>query len=706
MQSTLESVRRSFAAWPRGRLRALPLLIGVASLAMPRGAAAEPGGVPARREVTGADTTATIGPYDAHAAFDNGFLSFPSTPTRSANGAPGPSYWSNRADYRIEARLEPDAHRLAGHEMITYTNASPDSLRFLWLQLDQNIRRPGSRSERTAGARGGALVPGEGMADQPAPGPDAEGYRIDSVVVVQGDRREHPDVHIVGTRMQIPLTRALAPGGGRVRIEIGYSFVIPAGGRGRTGWMDTKAGPLFDLAQWYPRMAVYDDVRGWNTLPFLGTGEFYLDYGDIDYTVQVPRSYLVVGSGRLLNPNEVLTTRQRERLEKARGSDETVFIRSAGEVGEPSTRPAGSGPLTWHFHMDHTRDVAFAASPAFVWDAARIDLPGGRHALAMSAYPQEAAGDSAWGRSTEYTKGAIEIFSKHWYPYPYPTAVNVGGPVGGMEYPGIVFCSVRAKGKGLWSVTAHEFGHEWFPMVVGSDERRHAWMDEGFNTFIDIYASDAFNGGEYAPKRDGEYAPKGGNPPREIVPLLLDPNAPPIDSRADAVTGAYRHPVSYYKPALGLVLLREYILGPDRFDRAFRAYIRRWAYRHPQPADFFRTIDDVAGEDLGWFWKGWFLRTWRLDQAVRKVAYVDGDPSKGSLITIANLGRLAMPTTVRVEQEGGATGTVRLPVEIWETGGTYTFRYASTRPLVSVTLDPDHRLPDVRPDNDRWTGGS
>ncbi|MDP2480265.1 MAG: M1 family metallopeptidase [Candidatus Palauibacterales bacterium] len=706
MQSTLESVRRSFAAWPRGRLRALPLLIGVASLAMPRGAAAEPGGVPARREVTGADTTATIGPYDAHAAFDNGFLSFPSTPTRSANGAPGPSYWSNRADYRIEARLEPDAHRLAGHEMITYTNASPDSLRFLWLQLDQNIRRPGSRSERTAGARGGALVPGEGMADQPAPGPDAEGYRIDSVVVVQGDRREHPDVHIVGTRMQIPLTRALAPGGGRVRIEIGYSFVIPAGGRGRTGWMDTKAGPLFDLAQWYPRMAVYDDVRGWNTLPFLGTGEFYLDYGDIDYTVQVPRSYLVVGSGRLLNPNEVLTTRQRERLEKARGSDETVFIRSAGEVGEPSTRPAGSGPLTWHFHMDHTRDVAFAASPAFVWDAARIDLPGGRHALAMSAYPQEAAGDSAWGRSTEYTKGAIEIFSKHWYPYPYPTAVNVGGPVGGMEYPGIVFCSVRAKGKGLWSVTAHEFGHEWFPMVVGSDERRHAWMDEGFNTFIDIYASDAFNGGEYAPKRDGEYAPKGGNPAHEIVPLLLDPNAPPIDSRADAVTGAYRHPVSYYKPALGLVLLREYILGPDRFDRAFRAYIRRWAYRHPQPADFFRTIDDVAGEDLGWFWKGWFLRTWRLDQAVRKVAYVDGDPSKGSLITIANLGRLAMPTTVRVEQEGGATGTVRLPVEIWETGGTYTFRYASTRPLVSVTLDPDHRLPDVRPDNDRWTGGS
>ena len=278
--------------------------------------------------------------------------------------------------------------------------------------------------------------------------------------------------------------------------------------------------------------------------------------------------------------------------------------------------------------------------------------------------------------------------------------------MGGMEYPGIVFCSVRAKGKGLWGVTAHEFGHEWFPMVVGSNERRHAWMDEGMNTFIDIYASDAFNGGEYAPKRDGEYAPKGGNPAREIVPLLLDPDAPAIDSRADAVTGAYRHPVSYYKPALGLVLLREYILGPDRFDRAFRAYIRRWAYRHPRPADFFRTMDDVAGEDLGWFWKGWFLRDWRLDQAVEKVAYVDGDPAKGSLITIGNLGRLPMPVTLRVEQEGGAAGIVRLPVEIWETGGTYTFRYASTRPLTSVTLDPDQRLPDVRPGNDRWTASA
>jgi hypothetical protein len=684
----------------------LAALAGLALLAAPRGAAAaapEPGS-PAVRSA--ADTTATIGPYDPYAAFDNAFLSSPSTPTRSASGAPGAAYWTNRADYRIHARLEPDAHRLVGRETITYTNASPDSLRFLWLQLDQNIRRPGSRSERASGARGASLVPGEGTPGQPEPGPDAEGYRIDSVVVVRGESREHPEVHVVGTRMQVPLARALGPGGDSVRLEIGYSWVIPAGGRGRTGWMTTKAGPLFDVAQWYPRMAVYNDVRGWNTLPFLGTGEFYLDYGDIDYTVQVPRSYLVVGSGTLENPAEVLTARQRERLHRAAGSDDRVFIRSASEVGDPATRPAGSGPLSWHFHMDHTRDVAFAASPAFIWDAARIDLPGGKHALAMSAYPQEAAGDSAWGRSTEYTKGAIEIFSKHWYPYPYPTAVNVGGPVGGMEYPGLVFCSARAKGKGLWGVTAHEFGHEWFPMVVGSDERRHAWMDEGMNTFIDIYASDAFNAGEYAPKRDGEYAPKGGNPAREIVPLLLDPDAPPIDARADAITGAYRHPVSYYKPALGLVLLREYILGPDRFDRAFRAYIRRWAYRHPRPADFFRTMDDVAGEDLGWFWKGWFLRSWRLDQAVEKVAYVDGDPSKGSLITIGNLGRLPMPVTVRIEQRGGSAGTVRLPVEIWETGGTYTFRYASTRPLASVTLDPDHQLPDVRPGNDRWTASA
>jgi hypothetical protein len=248
--------------------------------------------------------------------------------------------------------------------------------------------------------------------------------------------------------------------------------------------------------------------------------------------------------------------------------------------------------------MKNTRDFSRAASSAFVWDAARIDLPSGRPCLAMSVYPAESAGDSAYGRSTEYVKNSVEIFSRDWFEYPYPVAVNVGGPVGGQEYPGIVFCSSRARGKELCRVTSHEIGHNWFPMVVGSDERRYAFMDEGLNTCIDIYASELFNHGEYAPKRDGEYAPRGGNPAREIAPLLLDPHAPPILTVADAVPDNYRHPVECYKPALGLVLLRTDILGPERFDRAFRGYIKEWAFKHPTPDDFFRAMNIGTGEDL------------------------------------------------------------------------------------------------------------
>jgi hypothetical protein len=353
--------------------------------------------------------------------------------------------------------------------------------------------------------------------------------------------------------------------------------------------------------------------------------------------------------------------------------------------------------------MDNTRDVAFAASPAFVWDAARIDLPEGRRALAMSAYPVESAGEDAWSRSTEFTKGSIEIFSREWLPYPWPTAVNVGGPVGGMEYPGIVFCSMRASGEGLWGVTAHEFGHEWFPMIVGSDERTWAFMDEGFNTFVDIYASEAFNGGEFAPKRDGEYAPDGGNPAREIVPLLNDDVAPPILSYADAVPGQYRHPVEYYKPAFGLVLLRERILGPDRFDYAFRQYVRRWAYRHPTPRDFFRAMDDAAGEDLGWFWKEWFVETWSYDVAVTGVEYVDGDPSHGALVTLVNRDRMVLPVTIRGTTADGATVSAQVPAEAWQDGATFQAWLPSTERLSTVVADPDEALPDSDPANNRWS---
>ncbi len=357
---------------------------------------------------------------------------------------------------------------------------------------------------------------------------------------------------------------------------------------------------------------------------------------------------------------------------------------------------------TWHFRMENSRDVVWASSRSFLWDAARINLPDGKKGLAMAVYPQESALDSTWKRCTQYVKCSVEMFSRDWYPYPYGEATAVGGPVGGMEYPGVIFGSWKASRKGIWIVANHEFGHEWFPMIVGSNERVNAWMDEGFNTFIDIYATAEFNGGEFAPKRDNEYAPKGGNPAREITAYLASSESQPVVSFADAIPGRLVHTLEYYKAALGLVLLREDILGKERFDYAFREYIRSWAYKHPSPFDFFRTMNNAAGEDLDWFWKGWFIETWTLDQAVSGVSYVNGDTTRGSLITIRNNGQMVMPVTVRVDEANGNSTLMKFPVEIWERSAEYTFQCNSTSRVVSIVLDPFERLPDMDPSNNRW----
>jgi hypothetical protein len=397
----------------------------------------------------------------------------------------------------------------------------------------------------------------------------------------------------------------------------------------------------------------------------------------------------------------VLTAQQISRLAAARNSDKTIMVRSAAEVNDPKSRPVQKGNLTWRFKMNNSRDVAFGASKAFMWDAARVNLPEGKKALAMSVYPVESAGDTAWGRSTEYLKASIEYFSKTWFVYPYPTAINEAGIAAGMEYPGILFDGMNDKTKELYWVTAHEIGHNWFPMIVGSDERRHAWMDEGFNTFIDIYASDAFNNGEYAPKRDSEYAPGGGNPADEILPYLSDPKAPSMMMAADAIPETYRHPISYFKPAFGLVLLREYILGKDRFDYAFKRYIHNWAFKHPTPYDFFHAMENESGEDLTWFWRGWFVNNWALDQAVQQVS-ISG---KTAQITIANLNKMVMPVVVQITFSNGTSQRIQLPVETWFQHTTYTLSAPAQEPITAVTIDPDHQLPDMNRDNNVWKAG-
>ncbi len=435
---------------------------------------------------------------------------------RSGSGMPGPMFWQNRADYELAATLDPVRNTLSGKATIRYTNNSPDALDVLWLQLDEN--------RFTADARGNFT------SDKTAKR-HTDGYRIASVTV-DGRKAEYV---ISDTRMQVRLPAPLAGKGGKISLTIVYSYDLPGDFGGRTGFAPSKNGNIYEMAQWYPRMCVYDDLRGWDTAPYLNS-EFYLEYGDFDYAITVPSNMIVTGSGELVNPDDVLTATQRERLAKARQSDSTVMIRTPAEVADPASRPKQGGTLTWKFRMKNTRDVAFGASTAYVWDAARINLPEGKTALAMSVYPVESVGQDRWGRSTEYLKAAVEHFSSKWYPYPYPVAINEAGTAAsGMEYPGIVFDPMEAPAKPLHMVTAHEIGHTWFPMIVGSDERRNAWMDEGFNTFIDVYEADDFNHGEFAPKRDGEYAPKGGNPVDEILPLLADRDAPSLMIGADMV---------------------------------------------------------------------------------------------------------------------------------------------------------------------------
>jgi Peptidase family M1 domain len=622
----------------------------------------------------------TTTPYDPRLTFAPLTLPDPVNAYRSGNGSPGPSYWQNEANYDLHAELDTTAKQLKATEVISYTNNSPDLLPSLWVQLEQDIYREDSRARRM----GGSGRRRRNSDAQQFENASTEGFVLDAVEIETGKQAAKADYIVSDTRMQIRLPEPLKGHGGKLKIHIRYHYHIPGVWGGRTSWGKSEKGEIYDMAQWYPRMAVYDDLRGWDTLSYIGS-EFYLEYGNFDYYITAPSEIIIVGSGELMNPRDVLTRTQIERLAEACNSDKTVYIRTAAEVGDPAGRPKQGGTLTWHFHMDHTRDVAWSASPAFIWDAARINLPNGKKALAMSVYPPESVGVDAWDRSTSYVKDTVEHFSKQWFPYPWPTAISVAGFSTGMEYPGMVFDGIKDKGSFLFWVTAHEIGHDWFPMIVGSNERRNAFMDEGFNTFIDIDESATFEGGKYGPKRDSEYS-AGGEPPDTILKVLDNPDAPALLMRADAYPMQLGHPVSYFKGAYGMVLLREQILGPERFDWAFRKYIRDWAYKHPSPSDFFREMESEAGEDLGWFWRGWYMNNWKFDMAVDKI--------DGAQVTISNRGQLVLPATIQLKFKDGTSKRWNLPVETWLSKASYTYTAPGGKQIDSVVIDPDHVLPD------------
>jgi hypothetical protein len=626
-----------------------------------------------------AAATALVAPLRAQVADSSPFrqLELPAPSAfRSASGAPGHAYWQNRADYTLEARLDTATQTLRGSGTIRYRNNSPDTLRFLWLQLDQDIFAPGSINRS---APPPPLLFGGTPFDMEVK--EEGGLALDAFAV----RGQRVTTHRWDTMLRVDLERALAPGDSAV-IEAAWHFRIPVNGVARMG----RDGNLYEIAQWYPRMAVYDDVHGWNTLPYIGPGEFYLEYGDFEVRITAPYNYVVAASGELQNPEEVLTAEQRRRLQHVRESDEPVAIIARDEAGTAATRPAasGDGTLTWRFAARDVRDVAFAAAPNFRWDARRLDIAGDRKLIQTFYRP----GAEGWEDAIQMAWHAIRVHSARWYPYAYPQASVIEGPIQGMEYPMIVFVPAD-KPHGLSWTLMHELGHEWFPMMVGSDERRHPWMDEGFNSFIDLYTVS-----DWWRTRDPAHADSILNGPLTSYAA----NAVPGREQPLSTNPAESHTLywtAYQKPALMLRLLREEVLDPETFDKAFREYQRRWQSRHPQPADFFRTIENVSGRNLDWFWREWVYSTARLDQSVNSVT-VRGDSAR---IVLGTRREMVMPAEVRLTWGDGTTETRRIPVEMWNYGRHHAFRVPLRgRRLVSVEIDPRRAYPDVDRRNNRW----
>ncbi len=581
---------------------------------------------------------------------------------RTGSGRPGRGYWQQRVDYTIAATLDTATNEITGRQTIRYTNRSPETLSYLWLFLEQNICAPNSVTNQLNQPPLVFLGTAFDFSCQGFQG----GVTLDSVVVA--GKRVTPLV--TGTTMRIDLPAPLASGA-VATVAIGWRFHVPVAGAGRMG----RDGQLYQVAQWYPRLVVYDDVRGWNHEPYIGAGEFYLEYGSFDVSLTVPASFLVAATGKLLNPLQVLTATQRTRLARARTSDTAIGIITKEEAGDVAkTRPAASGMLTWHFAADSVRDFAWATSPGLRWDAS-----GYKWALVETLYRPSA---TKWEEANRMGREAIKHFSEQWYPYPYSHATTVEGPIAGMEYPMLTFCPDSPTREDLQWVIAHEFGHQWFPMVVGSNERLYPWMDEGFNTFIDLEnTANYFDGtayGDTIQEHPLNLYPEHGKPGDE-QPLI----AVPTQVRDLLWAG-------YQKPALMMRLLRNEVLGKERFDAAFREYARAWAFKHPTPADFFRVMRDVSGMELDWFWRGWIYTTARLDQAVDSVVVSDS----GSAIHLSSRGTMIMPAELAITYQDGTVVPVELPVEMWNLGSQFTYRVAGKR-VRRAEIDPHAGLPDI-----------
>jgi hypothetical protein len=597
--------------------------------------------------------------------------------TRTHTGTPGRRYWQQWADYRLEAELNPVSKRLTGKGTITYHNRSPDTLRDVYVHLLHNIFAPDSRHNTdvpwAVEGVGLSRVAAQGQELKPEEGEGA-GYQID------------------GTILRIRLPRPLPPGGSAA-LDFAWRLRIPPDGAPRGG----QDGETFYINYWYPQMAVYDDVNGWQIDQYLGNAEFYMGYANYEVAITLPAGWLVSATGRLQNSSDVLSAQTRARLDSASQTSGVIqVVRESDRAAGTSTTAGTNGKLTWRYRAENVRDVSWAASPKYLWDATHAvvgDATGdGRpDTTAIYAFYRPEQRVSHWNQSARYSRHSIEFFSRFLSPYPYPHMTAVDGPTscGGMEYPMMTCIGGQWDTLGLYEVTTHEIGHMWFPMIVGSDEKRYAWMDEGLTQFDQSQAmADFFKGFDDEARNRKSY---------------LD--FAEMGSEAELMRHGDRYPsypaygvASYYKPGTVLVALRG-VLGPETFGKAYKEYIRRWAYKHPSPYDLFNTFESVSGQDLSWFWRSWFFETWKLDQAIDTVTNV-GDSVE---IVIVNREKAPMPVRLTVTRIDGRVEPLTVPVDVWLRGERRrTLRIAREPTVRSIEIDADKEFPDLDRSNQVW----
>ena len=541
---------------------------------------------------------------------------------RLASGAPGPNYWQQRADYHIKVILDDKNQRLIGSETINYQNNSPHTLNYLWVQLDQNRFDPNSEELLIQEAPGLDGMSFNRLKSQLYRQSFKGGHQIKKVTNSKGEKIKFS---IIGTMMRIDLQKSLTPKSNYVfNIDWEYNIIDADLNRARGGYEYFKEDKnyIYEIAQWFPRMAAYTDYTGWQNKQFLGSGEFTLEFGNYKVEVTAPEDHIVAATGELQNTNSVMSDTQLDRWNKAKKNGDITFIVTPEEAKQnQSKKTKPTKTKTWIFKADNVRDFAWASSRKFIWDAKFHEFVKGKKAWAMSFYPIEA--EPLWSKySTESVAHTLDVFSKFTFDYPYPVAISVNGPVFGMEYPMICFNGPRPEKDGTYSestknaligVVIHEVGHNWFPMIVNSDERQWTWMDEGINTFLQFLAQ-----AEWQQKWSS-----GRGKPKSITGYMSSSKQRPIMTNSESIHQFGSN--AYSKPAAALNVLRETVMGREVFDYAFKEYSRRWMFKRPEPADFFRTMEDASGKDLDWFWRGWFYTTYNVDVGIKSLKLYEID---------------------------------------------------------------------------------